>query len=123
MSDDTYNGWKNYETWVVNLWLSNDGPLYRETLARTEAAMDAAEADQIEHLYWTEEQCLRFGVADALKAWVTDDLAPDLGASFASDLLAASLGEVDWSEIANAWIASVVDSYDPPAHPGHSVKV
>jgi type II secretory pathway component PulK len=20
-----YNGWKNYETWLVNLWIDNDG--------------------------------------------------------------------------------------------------
>ena len=23
-----YNGWKNYETWNVALWLQNDYPLY-----------------------------------------------------------------------------------------------
>ena len=23
-----YNGWRNYETWLVNLWLSNDRGTY-----------------------------------------------------------------------------------------------
>ena len=28
MPNTTYNGWKNYETWNVALWLKNDYPLY-----------------------------------------------------------------------------------------------
>lgn len=27
-TDTTYNGWKNYETWNVILWLDNDEGLY-----------------------------------------------------------------------------------------------
>ena len=29
IEDDTYNGWKNKETWLVNIWLSNDYDLYK----------------------------------------------------------------------------------------------
>lgn len=27
----SYNGWKNYETWNVALWLDNDQGTYNET--------------------------------------------------------------------------------------------
>lgn len=29
MSTKTYEGWKNYATWNVSLWLNNEEPLYR----------------------------------------------------------------------------------------------
>ena len=31
MTDNTYNGWANYKTWNVALWLGNDYPLYQAT--------------------------------------------------------------------------------------------
>ena len=30
MTTATYNGWANYETWYVTLWIQNDEGLYNE---------------------------------------------------------------------------------------------
>ena len=95
MTDETYNGWKNYPTWSVSLLLSNDEPLYREAFVRTASIIER------------EGGVPRAILADALKRWVTDDLVPDLGASFAADLLGYALDCVDWYEIADAWIEDV----------------
>lgn len=32
MTQETYNGWKNRQTWNVALWLNNDEPIYREAV-------------------------------------------------------------------------------------------
>lgn len=88
-TDTTYNGWSNYPTWAVNLWLSNDEGLYRETLDLVERNAGTRQLTE---------------VSDALKSWVRDELAPDLGASFSADLLGWAFDQVDWREIASAWI-------------------
>ena len=97
MEDQTYNGWKNYPTWAVNLWLSNDEGLYDHATAVVRDAFDNAEEDRG-----------RLDAADHLRYWVREDLAPDLGASFAADLLGYALDLVDWFEIADAF-AEIVE--------------
>ena len=45
MTEEKYEGWENYETWAVNLWLSNDEGLYRNVCGIVEDAEDEAEAE------------------------------------------------------------------------------
>jgi hypothetical protein len=97
MTDETYNGWKNYPTWAVNLWLSNDEGLYHHA---REIVRDAKQSGEDTGTHTT----VRVDVADQLRYWVREDLAPDLGASFAADLLGYALDCVDWFEIADAWM-------------------
>ena len=87
--EEGYNGWANYPTWAVNLWLSNDEALWSETTERVAQALGDPQT-----------------AADGLRAWVREELAPDLGASFASDLLGYALDLVDWREIADAWLSA-----------------
>ena len=96
MTDNTCNGWSNYPTWAVNLWLSNDEGLYNQARSLVESQRS------FQHLERPGLERLR--VADYLKDWVRNDLAPDLGASFAADLLGYALDEVDWLEIADSWL-------------------
>ena len=78
---ETYNGWKNYNTWAVNLWMKN-----------TESS----------NFYWTF-QAQRAPSVEALADLLKDYHeagAPDFGASVYSDLLGYALQSVDWYEIA-----------------------
>ena len=81
MTDTTYNGWTNYETWNVALWIDNEQGTYWEARDMARQSRTAG------------------ALAQSLKDWITD-MAPDLGASMFADLLGAALSEVDWYEIA-----------------------
>lgn len=97
----SYNGWSNYPTWAVNLWLANDEGLSNATRTLVSETLDEV---------GDEHDRARGSVADALKRWVRDDLAPDLGATFAADLLGYALDEVDWYELAQAWLEDCAEA-------------
>jgi hypothetical protein len=116
MSDDTYNGWKNYETWAVGMFLDGNytgaGDYYHavETVRATIEETDHPTTD-----VGTVEQSRRFAVADALKELVEqltdpcgygDDDATELH-PLVSDMFGAALSSVDWYELADAWIENV----------------
>lgn len=98
MTNKEYNGWHNYETWVVNLWMDND------------------EGSQS---YWQEqaEECVKVdGREDAVTS--LSDLIKDNHeeqwseinqdrASVFSDLMGAALSEVNWREIAQHLVDEV----------------
>jgi hypothetical protein len=79
---NTYNGWTNYETWLVNLWLTNEPYSY----------------DMLQHIieafHTLSEQ------ASELELCITsDDNYLGGESSLWSDLLHSVIARVDWREI------------------------
>ncbi len=86
MTDDTYQGWVNRETWAVALHLNNDESLYN--IARALAKRD----DYGE------------GIQEFVEGWVYDlinDHSPD-AYNIVTDL--GSLWRVDWEAVRAAFV-------------------
>ncbi len=95
----TYYGCANYETWAVNLWLSNDATSYSHWTERTREIL--AESGIIE-----DNRSAVGQLADALREAINDEYHTE-GAGLISDLLTAALSKVDWHEIAQSFIDDV----------------
>jgi|SRR5580700_2463303 hypothetical protein len=95
----TYNGWTNYETWNVALWLDNEQGSQRYWQGEARTACEDAEATT----YSTRLEVAARALAERLKEEI-EESAPDLGASMFSDLLGAALSEVNWDEIASHYV-------------------
>lgn len=87
-NDKPYNGYKNYESWCVALWIDNDEFLLEEV---TQLARD----NQYDYRQ----------LENKIKDFV-DELSPDVTGMFA-DLLQSALDNVAWDEIADNFIEIV----------------
>ena len=90
-----YQGWNNYETWNVALWIDNDQGLLENVHDMGRESIDRA------------------SFADAIKEFI-GSMAPELEASMFSDLLNSAIAEVDWRELAEAYLKEIaeIDEYN-----------
>lgn len=82
---EKYEGWTNKPTWIVNLWLSNDEPLYRQT---RQLVADNKDRD----------------LPKILEEFVGSLLPLAMEANLYADLITWALSYVNWEEIAEAWL-------------------
>ena len=110
MLKQEYNGWTNYETWAVNLWMSNDqgsDEFYCETAQ--EVYNDSEQETRSDgSILFTREERATLTLADRLKDEHEERQSELTGVSGVfSDLLGAALSEVNWYEIAEHYISDV----------------
>ena len=109
MNRKEYNGWTNYETWCVNLWMSNDqgsDEYYRET---AQEIYDDSESDKT----FTREERATLTLSDRLKDEFEEQQSELTGITGVfADLLGAALSEVNWHEIAEHYVEDV-DKEEP----------
>ena len=101
MADAKYNGWANYETWVVKLWLDNDEAscaLQQELLEQAQNNLNPSEV-------WTKEEEIRFKLENLIEAVVEENSPLTDTATMYSDLLGAAIANVNFIEIADHIIA------------------
>lgn len=87
-----YEGWTNKPTWLVNLWVMNDPGLYSAARMMTGMQHDS------------------YRLAMTIQEWI-QDLTDDIDSEnlLGADLLGWALACVNWEELAENWIASLIE--------------
>ena len=93
MAQNEYNGWTNWETWVVNLWIDNDQNLYEYygDMAHAEVSKD--------------KETATFNLSLTLQEQF-DEWMPEIEGLYL-DLLNGAMREINWHEIARHLVERV----------------
>ena len=100
MKDEGYNGYENYQTWAVCLWIDNEQSTQQWALDLARECLDSApEHQMVREGFVTVEQRARYDLADLLQDELSEG-APDIGNNVYSDLMHSAIARVNWDEVA-----------------------
>ena len=92
-----YNGWTNYQTWVINLWLNNDSGTCDYILELADEAL--------------ETEYPKATLMDSIKEYI-EEYNPITEASLYSDLMQSAIDSANYYEIAEHWLESAKEIND-----------
>ena len=110
MTDQKYNGWTNYQTWLVNLWMGNDQSTQEMVMERVREILEDNQECDDETGDVTGHD--RDNATDQVARWLAewhDEFKPETTGVFA-DLLGHALGMVDWQEIAYSLVSDALEA-------------
>lgn len=100
----SYQGWTNYPTWCIHLWIANEEGSYNYWREQAQDAYD----NGADCYGCTKMVGAKHALADQLKdewSWAQEELSGIHG--FWSDLMSWALSEVNWTEVAEALLEEV----------------
>lgn len=103
MKDKQYNGWTNWETWNFKLWIDNDICSHRATQELTLRCMSKS----------LNKEKVTYQLSLELREWADDMLeSVDLEAGFLTDICNNAIKEINFVEIAEAYIVDMLQSME-----------
>lgn len=106
MTDKTYNGWTNYETWLVALWFDNDQGTQAYCVEMAEECAANRKPNPFAEDGYTSAN---YTLSERLKDYAEElvELSGVEGSGLAADLVNAALSAVNWREIADHYLADL----------------
>lgn len=114
MSDDTYNGWRNYETWNIALWMDNEYTDYKYWQARAADHLTAEAMNERQAAYNLADEMKETHEEYLQDAWelIENDLRNGCVPGWMKDISTNSLALVDWNSIAKYKIEDAMEAID-----------
>ena len=103
MNKKEYNGWYNYETWMVNLWMDNTQQSH-ETWRQI--ARESIDADEGTNWFYFEDQLKQY------LDYIQEDVDNHINNGTVKDLLGAAISEINTREIAMHWVADELENIE-----------